>query len=153
MRFVDVDSREGTREAEVNLTSMIDVIFLLIIFFLLVSELSDLQVAADVKLAEAKTAIENDSPAPDRLVINLTRGGDLIVNGEKTTGLALSSTIELAAEVNRDEAGGVRVDVLVRCDQRVPYERVEQILSTCTRFGVRSVSFKTAAADDREDAS
>ena len=153
MRFVDARSEGGSREAEVNLTSMIDVIFLLIIFFLLVSELSDLREAADVKLAEAKTAIENDSPAPDRLVINLTRGGDLIVNGEKTTGLSLSSTIELASKVNRDEAGNVRVEVLLRCDQRVPYEEVEQILNTCARFGVRSVSFKTAAIEQGEDAS
>lgn len=153
MRFVDVENSSGSREAEVNLTSMIDVIFLLIIFFLLVSELSDLQVAADVELAEAKTAIENDSAAPDRMVINMTRGGDLVVNGEKTTGLALSATIELAAEVHRDEAGKVLVDVLLRCDQRVPYEKVEQILNTCARFGVRRVSFKTAAVENGEDAS
>jgi len=151
VRFADAESQGASREAEVNLTSMIDVIFLLIIFFLLVSELSDLRVAADVKLAEAKTAIENDSPAPDRLVINLTRDGDLIVNGEPTTGLSLSSTIELACKVNRDEAGAVRVDVLLRCDESVPYEKVEEILNTCARFGVRSVSFKTAAAEDDED--
>ena len=67
MRFVDVAGRSEGSQAEVNLTPMIDVIFLLIIFFLLVSELSDLQVAAEVKLADAKTAAQNDRPPPERI--------------------------------------------------------------------------------------
>ena len=150
MRFLGGADNVQSRGASVNLTAMIDVIFLLIIFFLAVGDLSDLQVEADVRLAQAQTASQNDSPPPNRIVVNLTKDGKAIVAGEAVTGWKLSWIIELATKLNRDEQGRVRVDVLIRCDERTPYERVEEVLATCARFGVRSIFFKTAVAEDVE---
>jgi len=142
MRLTAPESEGGPREASVNLTPMVDVIFLLIIFFLMVSEMSDLQVEADVTLPRARTASEREATGHRRLIVNMTADGGFVIDGKETWSEDVKLLLEREANLSRNAERAVTLEVLLRCDRKVPYERVSAVLATCAQFGVRNILFQ-----------
>ncbi len=129
-----------------NMTPMIDVVFLLIIFFLVSSHLARQEVQAEVALPTADSGEEDPQSDRPRVTINL-----LSENGQFEMRLgSLPVTIEelpqrLADEVAR--AGG-ELDVRIRSDRDVPYKIVSPVLATCAKQGVWNVSIVVIRRED-----
>ena len=70
-----IDPKQRIKESELNMTPMIDVVFLLITFFMVVSEITRQDDIEDIKLPLVMAAIPDDNPDPDRLVINVLKDG------------------------------------------------------------------------------
>ena len=71
-----------TESGDVDLTSMIDVCFLLIAFFIMVTEVSKAEIV-EIFLPQASYATDDTSPPDGRVIINLTREGDVYIVGKK----------------------------------------------------------------------
>ncbi|RMG36252.1 MAG: biopolymer transporter ExbD [Planctomycetota bacterium] len=119
-----------------NITPLIDVVFLLIIFFLAASHLARNEASEPVELPEASQAA-SERNLPHRLVITVRADGTLIVSGRP---LAAGQLDRVLLE-GRATAGDRPFEVRIRADRRVPYERVEPILIACARHGIRRVGF------------
>lgn len=127
---------------------MVDVVFLLIIFFLTTSSLVELT-RANVDLPEETGEKENITESPG-LIINVTANGRLIVDGEEIPfqrGLAM-----VAGEV--DKAGGsAAVDVLIRADRDAPLRVINDLAEGLMDLDVRGwrlgtqIPFGHAAGD------
>lgn len=76
MRF---QSRGGARLPEVQFTSMIDIVFLLLCFFITTSVFSQWEYEVDVVLPTAQSGKMPDR-LPGEVIINLTRDGRTIIN-------------------------------------------------------------------------
>ncbi|MBN2021998.1 MAG: biopolymer transporter ExbD [Pirellulales bacterium] len=123
-----------------NMTPMIDVVFLLIIFFLVSSHLARQEAQLELDLPSASTGQTPDQSGPRRVVVNVlpeASGGRRILVGG-----ALLSADELD-QLIRHESGQAdgRIEVRIRGDQNVPYRDVEPILLACARAGVWNVTF------------
>ncbi|MBN2218390.1 MAG: biopolymer transporter ExbD [Pirellulales bacterium] len=128
-----------------NMTPMIDVVFLLIIFFLVSSHLArqESQLALDLPAATTGRA---DRPRQEarRVVVNVLgepRGGRRIQIGGR-----LLDAEELADVIRHEREhteGGL--EVRIRCDRRVPYRDVEPVMLACARSGVWNVTFAVVA--------
>jgi len=121
------------------MTPMIDVVFLLIVFFLVSSHLARQETAPEVELPEALTATYPQDTPPRRVVVNvLPEGAEVVwaVAGERV-GLERLKAI-LAAE-SRQEGGPC--EVRIRTDRRVPYRVIEPILLACAELGIKDVTF------------
>ena len=66
-----ISTRKKVRITELNMTPMIDVVFLLITFFMLVTEITRQDDVEDLQLPDITTAVDDDDPDPGRLVINI----------------------------------------------------------------------------------
>ena len=73
-RKIDVES------GDLDLTSMIDVCFLLIAFFIMVTEVSKSEVV-EIFLPHASYAKEDVNPPDNRLIINIDRKGEVWIRG------------------------------------------------------------------------
>lgn len=62
-----------------NLTSMIDVVFLLLIFFMVATKFSESQQQVGVKLS-GSAGMQSMLPAPDKLEISVARDGSLSID-------------------------------------------------------------------------
>lgn len=112
-----------------NLTSMIDVLFLLIIFFMVGTKFADLERNVDLtlpKVAENKAL----SDAPAKRVINVLKDGQIVMNNQTFTLAALSD--ELKNSVRQFP----KLGVLVRGDGDSAYKFVATVLATCRQAGV-----------------
>lgn len=116
-----------------NLTPMVDVLFLLIIFFMVGTKFADMERQFDVELPEAAEAAPLTNP-PEEIIVNVYDDGRLVVDRQ---------TIELAALVQKlAEARAQYADqaVLIRGDRKTAYEWIVQVLSACQQAGIRKKS-------------
>jgi biopolymer transport protein ExbD len=117
-----------------NMTPMIDVVFLLIIFFLVSSHLAK-QDALELDLPNANSARPDTDQDELRVTVNVLEDGSLMIGGVALPQDQLET--RLRSEV---AAHGKNLAVRIRGSQIAPYERVEPILVACAKAGIWNVS-------------
>lgn len=130
---------------EMNMTPMIDVVFLLIIFFLVSSHLAKQEVQAELNLPVADTG-EEQQTTQRRLTINIvaTEHPYVIKFGTRPIQIQNLKT-SLQQEQKR---AGKELEVRIRSDREIPYGVVEPILVACARLGIWNVQFAVIQSVD-----
>ena len=131
-----------SRNVSFNMTPMIDVVFLLLIFFLVSSRLSQQEAQMDLPLPIAESGEESNDEAR-RLTLNVTADGAMLLVGRHVDRAELQQRLEQA----RDEHGR-DVEIRIRGDRNVPYSAVSPILLSCARTGIWKVSFGVYHSED-----
>lgn len=125
-----------------NMTPMIDIVFQLIIFFLVASHLARQEANVPVDLPSAATgSLPSEDQRQRRLTLSVRADGELHLAG-RTVALEQVEAA-LAAEVVRI---GPDLEVRIRCDRAAPYALVEPLLLACARHGVWRVRFAVVHA-------
>lgn len=138
--------QSGRRSLSFNMTPMIDVIFLLIIFFLCVNQYQKADSAEQVDLPVASSE-RVAVPEPTRhkpLVLNVLPSGQMLISGTAVPVEKLGRILDVAQNELPLAEGGQRVplEVWVRADRKLPYSTVEPILQACAMHGIWKVAFK-----------
>jgi biopolymer transport protein ExbD len=127
----------------INMTPMIDVTFLLIIFFLVSSHLGKQENNAKLDLPLSETGLE-PKDADQRPASTV----QILVDGTIHLGSHSISVEELQAALSirhRETPGGLRVRI--RTDRNVPYSIVARILKICATVGITDVVFSVYEAE------
>ena len=130
-------------EVGFNMTPMIDVVFLLIIFFLVSSHLAkqEAQMPLELPLADSGSeAIDNQAP---RVTINVTSEGTLLLAGRAVSPAELQRRLAEQREKEGDD-----LEVRIRSDRNVPYSHVEPIMLSSVRAGIWNVTFSVYRPED-----
>ena len=122
---------------QLALTSMLDVIFLLLCFFVTVSVFSQWESEISIKLPSASTAEEPDR-LPGEIIVNLDKGGKVTVNGKALELKDLEARLAKVAKFYPDQA------VIIRADKDVRYELLVGVIDTCRAANVWNFSFATS---------
>lgn len=123
-------------QAGISMTPLIDVVFQLLIFFLVTSHLAQQEVHLDLALPRALSGVRPPQQATPEWIIHVQAGGLITVAGRRWSVAELERHLrERAAEADPE------MDVRIRSDRNVPYRLVEPILRACARAGVDRVSF------------
>ena len=133
MRFKRMNRSKAPQLA---LTSMLDVIFLLLCFFVTVSVFSQWESEIAIKLPSATTAEEPDR-LPGEIIVNLAKDGKVTVNGTALSLDDLKVRLAKVAKFYPDQA------VIIRADKEVRYERLVGVIDTCREANVWNFSFAT----------
>ena len=119
-----------------NMTPLIDVTFLLIVFFVMSNRLIQDEVAMEMTLpreASGETIVDDES---DKIVVNV-ESADVYYFGAKR-----DDVDELRARLIREKQRATRpVSVRIRANRDVPYGAIEPILIVCAQSGFSDVSF------------
>lgn len=129
--------RLNSRPAALALTSMLDVIFLLLCFFVTASVFSQWESEISIQLPAAATA-EQPSRLPGEIIVNLAKNGEVTVNGKM---LALSDLESRLARISKFYPGQ---PVIIRADRDVKYESLVKVIDTCRAADVWNFSLATA---------
>ncbi len=136
-----------SKEASFDLTPMIDVIFLLIIFFTLTSQFSSTQrTPMDLPREQGEPDVPKQST---QLVIDMDQFGGVSLLGQ-TYDLATLGTVlagrQFVVEGQTPEAGLEQpVDVVIRADRRCSTASLNALAQVLLRVGVRRWSLATSA--------
>ena len=119
-----------------NLTPMIDVVFLLIIFFIVSNNMIQQDTAIAVDLPVAETGDHPQEQQARRLTITITQPGTLFVG---TTAFDKECLRRIMIDCRRD--WGEEAEVLIRTNKDVPYGEIRPILRMAVESGIIHVSF------------
>jgi len=120
----------------INMTPMIDVVFQLIIFFLLASHLGQQESQTAVTLPAAESGHRADLDDVRRVTVNVLSDGRLVLSGHSLD----RDELDRVLRVER-AAVGPNLEVRIRCDRSAPYRQVEPIMVACAKAGVWQVTF------------
>lgn len=130
-------SRVATQHPGIQLAPLVDVLMLLLIFFLLTWNAARNENELDVKVPKAAAAKEKSAPMGD-VILNVKTDGNVVVNRRTLSSAELSDLLKNLVKLNADQA------VVIRGDEAGAYKNVVGVLNTCSEAGVTNVAFATA---------
>jgi biopolymer transport protein ExbD len=122
----------------INLTPMIDCVFLLLIFFLVATRFEEIEREMSITLPQASEAMPLTAK-PKELFVNVSQEGRFIVSGQELGRAELYTIIEQAAANNP----GTQT-VIIRADKRCPFEHVVVVMDLCNKAHIRNYMVTTA---------
>lgn len=127
-----------SEDPELNMTSLIDVVLLLLIFFMLSTKFID-ERRLQIRLPSAGAAAEAESQH-DSIEIAVSAEGGYRVNGRP---LINNSPDTLAAAISRAAQGNRSVPVTIRADARAMHQSVVTAMDAAGRAGYRQINIAT----------
>jgi biopolymer transport protein ExbD len=121
----------------IQLAPLVDVLMLLLIFFLLTWNAARNENELDVKVPKASEAKEKSAPIGD-VVVNVKADGSVVVNRRTLSGPELTDMLRSLVQLDADQA------VVIRGDEGGAYRHVVNVLNICSEAGVTNVAFATA---------
>ena len=131
-------------QAEPDLTPLLDVVFQLITFFMLVINFSQENYDSRVKLPVAGSARPQDDAsklAEERLVLNVDSRGKLLFNGQVLSAEEATRKIKLEAQIARANLKAIQgkagpnqelpARVVIRADRDTPFASLFSLIGTC----------------------
>ena len=125
-------------EPEINVVSLIDVVLLLVVFFILSSKFTD-EGRLRVHLPHA-SAVPNAKSTGEPLVVSVTQQGGYLVNGHE---LINSSPETLRAALLKETGSNRAVRVTIRADARATHQSVITAMDVLGRLGFAEVNIAT----------
>ncbi|MEM9366245.1 MAG: biopolymer transporter ExbD [Planctomycetota bacterium] len=127
-----------------NMTPMIDVVFLLIIFFLVSGHLARRENRQAVDLASSESGSTVD-PERAPIAITINAEGAIYVGDQRVAKEEITERLRQRIEPSADEVPPIRL----RVDRLLPFVSVREVLSELTRGGFPEVSLSTRPGEDR----
>lgn len=127
-----------------QLTAMLDVVFLLLCFFVTTSVYSQWENEVEIQLPSADSSVEPNR-LPGEIVINVAKDGAIRVNGRELT------PDELGAKCRALAAAFPGNPVVVRGDKAASWESVLRVLDVCAKNDLYNVNFASAIPDGPAD--
>lgn len=125
-----------SRRLGINMTPMIDVVFLLIIFFLVSNHL----VRQESRIAvELPNAVSGESDLPDnrvRMTVTIVSDGTIYLSGVPIAPEEMGRRMaRLVAQEGPD------VEIRIRASRELPYRLIAPLMVTCAKQGVWNLTF------------
>lgn len=129
--------RKGKALELLNLTPLIDVVFLLLIFFLVATRFAQEDRELPVQLPSAANALPM-TLEPNELVVNIDADGNYYVRGDQ---LGLEEVEKIIQRAVADNP--VRQVVVIRSDKTTEVQSVVHIMNLCTKLKVPTYKIST----------
>ena len=125
-------------QPEVNLTSLIDVVFLLLIFFMVsTSFVKQSQISIRLPEAESMSVVEE---VPEQLDIMITADGTYLVNGRE---LINNRAETIRNALQKTSAGRKDLPLTISADANTKHQDVVTAMDVAARIGFTKISIAT----------
>ncbi|MCH2116108.1 MAG: biopolymer transporter ExbD [Pirellulales bacterium] len=125
-----------------NLTPMIDVVFLLIIFFMVATKFSELEQNIELEVPEVASAGANRTPATPRTVA-VYEDGHIELDGQQAT------LQELRSRLAANRAQDPDLNVVVRGDGQCDFQHIASAMAACRDAGVAELGITVRVGDSK----
>ena len=121
-------------DLELDMSPMIDMVFLLLIFFIVVSQVIDEKPRVEIPEATYAKVAEDTT---GRLMITVMRDESMFIAAEP----GAQEMDAVKERIEREINANPRLRILIRADGSVPYEVNEKIMTACAEVGALDIIF------------
>ncbi|MFC3116688.1 ExbD/TolR family protein [Cellvibrio fontiphilus] len=137
--------RQQVEDQGINLTPLIDVVFLLLIFFM-VSTTFTKETHLSVDLPEAVG--EQSSELPEQIEILINSDGSYSVNG---LALVNDKAVTLKSALEKTSEGNNELPLVITADAKTPHQAVVQAMDVAGQLGFARLSITTRQPEPEKD--
>lgn len=119
-----------------QLAPMIDIVFLLLIFFIVTWQFTRSETELNVSVPTAEEGSELNRPKGE-IIINVLPDETIRVEGISVNLPQLLDKLSAIAKQYENQP------VRIRGDGKVPYQRIVEVIDTCQKAGIWNISFAT----------
>lgn len=123
--------KEEEENFNFDLTPMIDVVFLLLIFFMVSTAFVDFSHRMDIALPSSKSSEVNE--VPQEVTVEMTLSKEILLNGKKLTLKELEIKIVEFAKSKKATA-------IIKADKGLPYGNVVEVMGVIQNSGIGDIS-------------
>ena len=133
MKFRDTSIQQS---AELELAPMIDVVFQLLIFFIVTWQFARFERDMDISVPAAEEA-ENMDRQQGEIIVNVRADGDIVLNGRNVSREELLAKLKSISEAYPDQA------VILRGASDADFQAIINVLDEIKKAGIWNVAFAT----------
>ena len=134
--------RKPRENVEINLASLLDVVFILLLFFV-VSTTFNREAQLKIELPEAESAEVQEAP-PRQLEITIAADGSYALNGQ---GLVKSDMATLSSALQKESEGDSSLPLVISADARTPHQAVITAMDAAGKLGFTHLRISTVDAE------
>ncbi|MDP7037981.1 MAG: biopolymer transporter ExbD [Myxococcota bacterium] len=132
MNFSTNKKRRGA--IEVNITPLIDIVFILLVFFLITTTFSQ-NPGIEVDLPKASSSTQKEQE--DVIIVSLTKDGNLILQGQ------MFSLDALESELDKMFTTRTKATVIIQADAKTHHVNVVKVMDISRRIGFTKLAIAT----------
>ena len=128
--------------AEVDLAPLIDITFLLIVFFMSIWQAAHIEVAAHLQLPTVSQGDPKMQQDLDRLIVNVDKFGHYYVSNQRYDQAGLRDLLAREAKASLDAEGWAKRPVFIRADEHLGFGHVQDVLQICREVHIWRLSLR-----------
>lgn len=128
-----------TREpekADFPLAPMVDVVFLLLIFFIATMQYTQSERELNVSVPVAEEGADARQTVGE-IIVNVRESGEVVVDKTVMDKKQLFGKLQRIAAVHKNQA------IRIRGDGKVEYQKIVEVIDVCQKAGIPNISFAT----------
>ena len=134
--------RHPREELELNLTPLIDVVFLLLIFFMVSTTF---QKESEISLQLPKASDTAEETKTDTLEVVINAAGRFYVNDQE---LVKSDAESVKAALHKVTGGNRDIPLIIRADAQTPHQAVVTAMDAAGQMGMLRMSIATSQSTE-----
>ncbi|MBD3379706.1 MAG: biopolymer transporter ExbD [Candidatus Omnitrophica bacterium] len=136
------ENKQFSGRPTVQMAPLIDIIFLLLIFFMSASIFYQLETEMSITVPTASESGDTER-APGEIIINVRKDGNIIVNQRELSASELEKMLGRISELYRGQP------VIIRADRNTYHKDVIKVLDICAGADIWNVSFATMKEEEQ----
>ena len=133
MKFRDTNAQQG---AELELAPMVDVVFLLLIFFIVTWQFARFERDMDISVPAAEETTDEPRNVGE-IIVNVRTDGSIVLNGLEVSEEELLAKLKSISEAYPDQA------VILRGSSEANFQAIINVLDEIKKAGIWNVAFAT----------
>ena len=122
--------------AAMQLAPMIDIVFLLLIFFIVTWQFSRSETEMKVSVPSSQEGADPKRVLGE-IIVNVRATGEVVVEGMEMTQAQLKQKLAAIAKQHKNQP------VRLRGDAKCEYQTIVEVIDTCQKAGIWNISFAT----------
>lgn len=134
--------RRRDPDPEINITSLVDVVFMLLIFFMVTTTFSR---PSQLKIELPRSSAEQQETRKEDIEISIDASGRFFVNGRSLVNTQLAT---LKQALTREMQGRQAPLLVISADGKSPHQAVVTAMDAARQLGLTRLTFATARVDE-----
>ncbi|WP_193212041.1 ExbD/TolR family protein [Luteolibacter marinus] len=122
--------------AAMQLAPMIDIVFLLLIFFIVTWQFSRSETEVKISVPSSQEGADPKRVLGE-IIVNVRATGEVVVEGMEMSQAQLKEKLAAIAKQHKNQP------VRLRGDAKCEYQTIVEVIDTCQRAGIWNISFAT----------